>query len=616
MHETMILIAVVLGLGIGAQIVAERLRLPSILLLLSAGLLAGPVMREIAPQIAFNPDELFGDLLTPLVALSVGLILFEGGLTLQFRELKKGARVVWMLVSVGAAVTWVLAGLASYYILGLPWPLAALFGAILTVSGPTVVLPLVRHIRPRGLVGPILKWEGIVIDPIGALAAVLVYEAIVAGTQQAAAVEVVGGVLKTIVAGGGLGFLVGWLISVFFSRFWIPDHLHNPVALAAAVVAFAAADWVQKEAGLLATTVMGVYLANQRRLDVEHILEFKESLRVLLISALFVVLAARLTREDIEMLGWSSVGFVAVLIFVVRPAATYFSTLGSRLKTRERLMVAFLCPRGIVAASIAPVLAFDLQEKGFEEAGQLVPLIFAVIIGTVLFYGLLAGPIARRLKLSDTNPQGVLLLGGHAWSREVAKTLNDLGVRAMVADSNYQNVAAAWMDGVPAYHGDILGESAMDNIELTGIGKFVALTPNDQVNTLASQRVGRLLSRSAIYQLAPRVEAKKDAVSVSTHSEHHEAGGRGRTAFDDEASFAKISRLWANDGRVAIRRVGLEEKLESVVESLGDDAVAMFVLTEAGRLSIVSSKQSGAVEGPAWIIGVMSGENSVPEPRI
>ncbi|MEL6796654.1 MAG: sodium:proton antiporter, partial [Planctomycetota bacterium] len=499
MNDTMIAISLVFALGALAQWVATRIRIPSILLLLATGLLAGPGMRYFFPEsgLSIEPDTLIGELLTPLAAISVGLILYEGGLTLRFSELKTGAKVVRNLVSIGAAVTAVLASIGAATILDLPWGIAAVFGAILTVSGPTVVLPLVRHVRPRGATGPILRWEGIVIDPIGALLAVLVFEAVKSGGGTAAVQDVFYGVLYTLVVGGGLGMLAGWLMATGIRNYLIPDELQNQISLAIAVLAFAVSDAVQKESGLLATTVMGMYLANQRSASVEHILEFKENLRVLLISTLFVLLASRLTVDDISQLGLSAVAFVAFLVLVVRPASVAASTIGSRLNFRERVFLSCVAPRGIVAAAIAPVLAVDLIPV-YPEAERLVPLMFAVIIGTVVVYGL-AGPVAARLlKLSDTNPQGVMIVGGQPWARAIGVALNELDIRALLVDSNYQNTAAAWMDGVPAYNGNILTESAAQQMELTGIGRMIALTPNDQVNTLAAQRMARFFERVGV----------------------------------------------------------------------------------------------------------------------
>lgn len=595
MNETMIAISVVFALGAVAQWVANRIRIPSILLLLGTGLFAGPGMRFFFPEsgLSIRPDELLGDLLTPLAAISVGLILYEGGLTLRFSELKTGVKVVRDLVSIGAAVTAVLASIGAATILGLPWGIAAVFGAILTVSGPTVVLPLVRHVRPKGNTGPILRWEGIVIDPIGALLAVLVFEAVKSGGGTAAAQDVFYGVLYTIVVGGGLGMLAGWLMATGIRNYLIPDELQNQISLAIAVLAFAVSDAVQKESGLLATTVMGMYLANQRSASVEHILEFKENLRVLLISALFVLLAARLTVEEISQLGVPAVLFVLFLVLIVRPASVAASTIGSRLNFRERVFLACVAPRGIVAAAIAPVLAVDLIPV-YPGAERLVPLMFAVIIGTVVVYGL-AGPVAARLlKLSDTNPQGVMIVGGQPWARAIGVALNDLDVRALVVDSNYQNTAAAWMDGVPAHHGNILNESAAEKLELTGIGRMVALTPNDQVNTLAGQRMARYFERVGIFQLAPK--SRGDDGELPELS--------GRLLGDERVTYSRLAALWAKDGGILVTPLSSAYTLEAFREDNGDDAVPLFQLSAGGKLTVLSPGQTAPSPKGAKLISL------------
>ncbi len=590
----------ILGLGALAQVMAVRLRSPAILLLLLMGILVGPVLRKFFPDssLAIDPDHLLGDLLNPIVGLSVGMILYEGGLTLRVRELRTGAKVITMLVTVGAFVTWILATLAGVLFMKLPWGLALVFGAILTVTGPTVILPMVQYMRPKGASGPILRWEGIVIDPIGALLAVLVFEAVRAGGATSAANDVFYGVITTIIVGGGLGVIAGWLMTTIIKNYLVPDYLQNAVSFAMVVVTFALCDSVQKESGLLATTVMGVYLANQKSADVEHILEFKENLRVLLISSLFVVLAARLDLEELQDLGWSSIGFVAALIVIVRPVAVMCSTLGSRLNWRERALLACMAPRGIVAAAITPVLAYDLADRYPEQSSRIVPLMFAVIIGTVTFYGIFAPMIARLLKLADTNPQGVLILGGQPWARAIGKTLKSLGVHAMIVDTNYSNTAAAWMEGVPAYHGSVLSEGALKDIEMSGLGRFIALTPNDQVNTLAAQRMTRVFGRASVYRLAERASAEGE------HEEHPE--GEGRVLSGAKATYRAITGIWAKNGGVQVTPLSADYTLADFREEHGENAVPLFVVSETNKLTVVSPKQSVTPQNGQRLVSIMA----------
>ncbi|MCA9960567.1 MAG: sodium:proton antiporter, partial [Anaerolineales bacterium] len=391
MSEHLLLgVAAIIVLGVSAQWFAWRLRLPSILLLLLFGFLAGPITGII------EPDVLFGDLLFPVVSISVAIILFEGGLTLRLSELPKVGDVIFRLISVGALLTWGLAALSAHYIVGLNWPLSALLGAILIVTGPTVIGPLLRQVRPKGEVAAVLKWEGILIDPVGAVLAVLVFEAILEGEISQVPAAIAFGVLQTMFIGVIGGLLAAGILVLFMRRFWIPDHLQNGVALLLAIGSFAISNLLHPEAGLLTVTVMGLALANQNWVSIKHIVEFKENLTILLIGVLFIVLASRLQLADISSLGWSSVLFVLVLIVVIRPLAVLVSTFRSRLDGRSRLFLTWMAPRGIVAASVASVFSFELAEAGHIGAESIVPLTFLVIVGTVLFYGLTAAPAARR----------------------------------------------------------------------------------------------------------------------------------------------------------------------------------------------------------------------------
>ena len=603
LEQVFIATAMVMGLGIAAQLIANRLRFPSILLLLGAGIAVGPVLSLIAPGHELRPTELFGDLLVPLATMAVALILYEGGLSLPVRELKSGGRVVWLLVSVGAAVTWVIAGFAAWKILGLPAPIAFIFGAVLTVSGPTVVLPLLRHVRPRGSIGNILKWEGILIDPIGVLLSVLVFEAVAAGSGGAAIRDVALSIIQTLFVGVGLGYASAWVMAFAFRRYWIPDDLQNPLSFAFVVVCVSVANIVQKESGLVTATVMGLYLANRAKADVAHLVEFQENLRVLLISALFVVLAATLQTEDLQLLWedkWLTLAFLAVLIFVARPATVLMSTLGSRLQFKEKLFLMSVAPRGIVAAAVAPILALELTElgEGFEDASRMVPVMFAVIVGTVAVYGLSASPIAKILKLSDQDPQGVLILGGHDWARAIARKLNDLGIRAMIVDSNYANTAAAWMDGTPAHHGSILAEHAADEIDLTGIGRFIALTPNDQVNTLATQRMARVLGRANVFQLPKKQRSTRTGPGTRAPepADTSEDAGGARVAFGSKSTYANCAAKWSRDGGVIVTDVEEGNSLETLRFVFGNAAIPMFVVGPGNRLTVLTSEFSSELK--------------------
>ncbi len=583
-------LAGIIVVGVLAQWLAWRVALPSILLLLTFGLIAGPVTGWI------DPDELFGPLLTPIVSISVALILYEGGLTLRIADLPKIGAVVRNLVSVGVLVTWVVGALAAYWILGLSASLSALLGAVVVVTGPTVIAPLLRHIRPSGDVGPALRWEGIVIDPVGAMLAVLVYEAIQAGGTRVAAFHVAMGVLKTVVFGGGLGLAAAALLVVFLQRYWIADFLQSAVSLMLVVATFTVSNAIQHESGLLAVTVMGFALANQKRADVEHIVEFKENLRVLLISTLFIVLAARLELADLTRWLAAGLGFVAVLVFVARPLSVFLSTLRSGLTLRQRVFLCWMAPRGIVAAAVASVFALRLEAEHYEGAGVLVPVTFITIIATVVVYGLTAPLAARWLGVAESNPQGVLFVGAHAWAREVASLLDREGFRVLLVDSNRDNISEARMAGLRTYSGSILAEHTLDELELGGIGRLFAVTPNDWVNALAVRRFARIFGRAECYQLPPEQDDRRKEQHRYLY---------GRSLFHEEVTYDELE-FRIRMGYTA-KASGLSEKFDyaAFCDRHGDSALPLFVVDERGRLRVVTAAEPAEPKAGETLISLV-----------
>ncbi|UCG86557.1 MAG: sodium:proton antiporter, partial [Gemmatimonadota bacterium] len=493
MESLLIQLAAVVVLGIGATWLSWRFHLPSILLLLVVGFLAGSVTGLL------DPDALLGDLLFPVVSLSVAVILFEGGLSLDIAELRDIGRVLRNLITIGVLVTWVGATLLARVLLGFDWDLATLLGAILVVTGPTVIVPLMRHVRPSHRVGSAIKWEGIVNDPLGAILAVLVFEVIIGGGQEFSADTVVV-VLTALAAGTILGLAGAALLVVALRRYWIPDFLQNPGALAVALAVFATANLLQEESGLLAVTVMGSALASQKLVSVRHIVEFKENLRVLLISILFIVLAARIPVSALLETSVSGLLFLGGLIVLVRPAAVALATLRTRLNWRERCFLGFMAPRGIVAAAVSSIFALELVQSGHQSAEQLIPITFLVIVGTVLVYGVAAAPVARWLRVASPDPQGLLIVGADPWIRSVAELLQREGVEVLLVDSNWAHVAAARQSGLRAQYGNVLDEQAMDALDLDGIGGLLAVTSNDEVNALAALHFGEVFGRARVYQ--------------------------------------------------------------------------------------------------------------------
>lgn len=499
-------LALIIGVGAAAQWLAWRTQVPSIVLLLAAGLILGPATG------AVDPDALLGDTLFPLVSLAVAMILFEGGLDLPPSELRATGTVVRRLISIGALVTFAVAAWSATWLFDIGPETASVMGAVLIVTGPTVVGPLLRFVRPSGPTGRMLRAEGILIDPIGATAALLAFEVALREEPGEAVTSVLGVIALTLAAGVGLGLLLGWLLGLALHRFLVPDHLVNPIALAVVVVGFVVCNEIQEEAGLLTVTVMGIWLARQSSAVVRRMLEFQESLRTLLISTLFLLLAARIDAADLRDLALPSLAFLAILVLVARPLSVLVSTARTTLSWRERVFLMSVAPRGIVAAAVSSVFALRLEEVGVEDAQTIVPVVFLVIIGTILVYGFLAGPLANLLGVAESDASGVLIVGAHPTARELARELMAQSVPVVVVDTDAYNVWRAASSKIPARRLNVLAPETEHVLDLRGIGRLLAMTSNDEVNTLATARYARMFGRSGTYQLAPTVKPVGEAV--------------------------------------------------------------------------------------------------------
>lgn len=543
-------------------------------MLLIFGFIAGPLTHLV------QPDELLGDLLPPLVSLSVGLILFEGGLSLRFAEIPGLRRAVFSLISIGMLTTWIIGAWAAYQFLGLEFQQAILLGAILTVSGPTVIIPLLRDIRPKANLYSILKWEGILIDPIGALFSVLVFEIIIQGELLSAPTHIALGVLKTVLIGGIVGLLGATLLIYLIQRYLIPDYLQNPFSLSLVFIVFVLSDYFQPESGLFAVTLMGIVLANRSSLAIRHIVEFKENLQVLLIGVLFILLSARLKMQNITDLSWSSVAFFLVMVLFARPLSVLISTAGSDIKWKERAFLAWMAPRGIVAAAVASLFGLQLEANGFTGGEELVSNTFLIIVGAGFLYGFSAGPMARFLGVQQKDAQGVLFLGAHLVSRELAKQIQSGGFKVLLVDTNWGNVSAAKLDGLPAHYGNILSEHIVEDVDLDGIGRLFALTPNDEANSLAALRFAEHFGRAEVYQLP---HDNSHAREVKVHPQHL----RGRFLFG-EGEHYQVLQQQMRDGAI-IKTISISEEFsfEQVKENYSELFIPL-VLIDDDRFTVMT----------------------------
>jgi NhaP-type Na+/H+ or K+/H+ antiporter len=563
-------------LGIGAQWLAWRLRLPAILLLLICGFAAGPLTGLI------DTNELFGELLLPIVSISVAIILYEGGLSLRFSEIRDVGGVVRNLVSIGILISWVMIAGCAYYILKLEIPLAILIGAILVVTGPTVIVPLLRHVRPAGRIGPVLKWEGIINDPVGVIIAVLVFEAILALERGNAAAVIATGIVQATVIGTVTGILGAAIIIVLFKRYWVPDFLQNPFSLMVVIGTYTLANYFQSESGLLSVTLMGIILANQKWINVKHIVEFKENLRVLLISTLFIILSAHLTIDNLKhMLDGKNFVFLAAAIFLVRPLAVFISASISNLDWKEKLFLSWMAPRGIVAAAVSSIFAFRLEESGFTQADLMVPVTFLVITGTVAVYGLTASPLATWLGLANPNPQGVLIIGADKLARTVAKAIDNEGVPVLLTDSNRAYITHAKNEGLRTHYANFLSERVLDEIDLDGIGRLLALTPNEELNSLSALHFLDVFGRSGVYQLSIAVNSEEEE-KLPKHL-------RGRTLFGENITYSKLWKLIESDAVIERRQLKDESDFKNILSLYGDSGIPLFLIDDDKTLTVFAA---------------------------
>lgn len=573
----------------GAQWLAWRIKVPSILLLLVVGFLAGPVTGFL------SPEALQGEWLFAFVSLAIGVILFEGGLSLRVADLREIGRSVVSLITIGVVVTWVLAGLAAHYILGFEPALAIQIGAILTVTGPTVVIPILRHVRPAGKIATIARWEGITIDPVGAIISVLVLEALLlingaaAETLNDALLDALMGMFKEVFVSIGLSITGGALLMVILRRRLVPDYLLNSTALAIVLVVFELSNLLQQESGLLTVTLMGIMLANQKMVSVRRITEFKEDLQVLLIACLFILLSARLELSALDYIKWPAWIFLGVLIFVVRPVSVFLSLRGTALNWREQTFLAWLAPRGIVAAAVATLFSIRLEPFYGEQVNALVPIIFLVIVGTVVVYGLTLSPLARYLGLAQPDPQGVLLLGAYGVGLEIAAKLKEIGFKVLVIDANAGNIEMAQKRGITAMRANALSETVVDDLDLGGIGSFLALTPNDEVNSLAALHFAEVFESKNIYQVMMRAEPGRE------HKSDLPLHLRGRPLFGAEADFLTLSQRFDKGATIKTIKITKDVSYENLVERYEGDLLVLFV-KQGNKLNVVEKGEELQIE--------------------
>lgn len=586
---TVMAFAVVGALGVGSQWLAWRLRMPAIVLMLVAGVLIGPVTGVL------DPARDIGPLLSPMISVAVAIILFEGGLTLNFHTLKDRAKGVRRLVFVGAPLGWLFSTLALHYGAGLGWEPAAVFGGIMIVTGPTVIAPLLRQARLSKRPAALLQWEAIINDPIGALAAVFAFEYVVVRHTAISPTSAVFELGFGIAVATLLGLAGGFGLVRAFKAGRVPEYMKVPVLFAILLLTFGVSDLMLHESGLLAVTIMGIVIANSELPSYEELRRFKEHATILLVSGVFILLAANLDVAAMGALDWRAAVFVLAVILIARPATVFLSLIGSGVPFREQLLVAFTGPRGVVLVAVAGLFGERLTELGIEGGALVGPLAFVLVAVTVVLHGFTLGPVARALGLTGGERPGVILVGGSTWSVRFAEALGKADVPVLMTDPNHGHLREARSAGISTFSGDLLSEAAEDRIELVSYATIVAATDNDAYNTLVATDLAPEFGRDNVYQVA------RSKGESARHSLPSTLGGRG---FAGGETFNGLARKIAEGWAFRVTRLTKEYTLRDWQEAR-PGALVVAVVSASGAIRLVASSEGLKAGEGSFIISML-----------
>jgi NhaP-type Na+/H+ or K+/H+ antiporter len=575
MKETLFAFASFPILGIAAQWLSWRVKVPSILFLLITGIIVGPILNLV------DPDVVLGPAMFPMISMSVAIILFEGGLSLKISGLKHTGKVVRNLVTIGVIVTAIITSIAAYFLFDLEPNISILLGAILVVTGPTVIIPLLKQIRLKPSLASVLRWEGIIIDPIGASFAVLIFEIIMAQGEKDVFSLVLVAVLGTILAGFVTGLFGAALLIIILKKRWIPEFLQETMTLVIVILVYSLSEVVQAEAGLWGVTILGIVLANQSIVTIKQIVTFKENLTILLLSSLFILLAARVQLSDlVHYFSINTVIFMAILIFITRPLGVYLSTQGSALNRKEILFLSFLAPRGIVAAAVASLFSIKLTQAGIPGAAELVPLTFIVLVCTVVFYGFLGSPFAKYLQLVVDNKK-VLFIGAQSWLRKLAHHLIQQKVEVVIIDSSRDHILGAKDLGVKSIQGSILSTKVYDEIEFGNYATFIAATDSDEINVLSNFEYSDIFGTQNVFRIEP-----SDKFKVISDSYHH-----GRFLFSKGSTSTYFSTRLIAGAKYVCEEITEENTLEKIDQRYRN-AVRLFIIYPNSKLYVCNQNEN------------------------
>ena len=584
----MLKLAGIIILGNIAQWVAWRLKLPAILPLILIGLLVGPIAtlytedgEKLIEPIWNGEKGLFpGESLYYFVSLAISIILFEGGLTLKRSEIKNVGPVITKLITVGTLVTFIGAGVVTHFIFGLSWQISFLFSALIIVTGPTVISPILRNIPLKKDISTVLKWEGILIDPIGALVAVLVFEFISVGEGEAFTKTAFIEFGKILLFGTTFGFTFAHALAFAIRKNFIPHYLLNVVSLSVVLSVYVAADSFAHESGLLAVLVMGMVMGNMNLPNLKELLYFKESLSVLLISILFILLSANINISDLELIyNWQTAVLFGIIVFVIRPIGVFLSTQSSSLKLNEKLFIGWVGPRGIVAAGIASLFGSKLLLREEPGAEYITPLVFMIVLGTVLLNATTARLFAKVVGVFLSKSEGILIIGASKVSRLIANYLKKNKRHVVLIDNNQTNVDKAKKLGIEAMTANIYSDSLTDNIELNDMGYLMALTGNSDINKFAIDKFKKQFGENGAFRIVNTDE-------MNDPENNPEEGLFSHT--DDFIKLTDAARKYPSINEIELKNQDHYNTLIEITKT-DNDIIPIFLKTPENDLKIISA---------------------------
>ncbi|MDW0108845.1 cation:proton antiporter [Sporosarcina aquimarina] len=574
----LISVVAVLALGIFSQWLAWRIQWPSIVIMSIAGLIIGPVLGLI------NPEAALGDLYGPMISLAVAVILFEGSSNLDIREIKGISKSVTRIVTIGAFLAWILGSIAAHYFAGLQWEIAFIIGGLFVVTGPTVIIPLLRSAKLKSRTAAVLKWEGIIVDPAGPLLALFAYEVIKVlsndNLTMANLLSFFGGAFLAML----LGLASGLLITVMASKGQFPEYLKSPIVLALVLICFMLAEVIMHETGMLAVTVMGLTIGRSKQYvsSIGNLGHFVENVSVMLTSTVFILLTASLPRETIaQMFTLPILAFVLVTLFVVRPLSIWISTIGTELDRNEKILIGWIAPRGIVALTVAGYFASILVNDGYEEANLLTALTFALVIITVCAHGFTIGPLAKKLHLASNDPPGVLIIGASNFTASLGAQLKELGIPALVMDPSRGRLSLAASKGVETFEGQILSEQARFAVDLTPYSTILSMTGDASYNALISQSFAPEFGFNNTFSLPVSGNHQMNDSELPISLKAH-------LLFAEDATFGELNRKVNTTFELGTIPIGEEETADKWIETLPENVTPLFIKKENETISFIT----------------------------